>query len=376
MSLKTLPLTIPAGHTMSSGVDCSGSTRILRIVMPPDWNAAPLTFQVSADGGVTYNNLHLTTDIGDFSTYPATVPMVTPNSVLTMPPNTGYGISWLRFRSGTFTTQIKQDADRTFQVILDMPDASTGAGSAGPTGPTGPTGTGSGTGAGGTGPQGDAGPTGPTGAVGIVGLTGPTGSPGAGGATGAGATGPQGSAGAAGPQGTAGPTGTQGTVGPTGTAGIAGATGPTGTFNLKGTIAADNAAAGNIGEVIAASTTVEAALTTGVTANIATLALTPGDWAVSGAVVFDPVTATTVTALAASVSTISATLPTLAQVASGVGNMTQYALPFTKGVDQYMQTGICRINVSAPTSVYLVGQGVFSGGTMGAAGYISARRVR
>jgi hypothetical protein len=185
--------------------------------------------------------------------------------------------------------------------------------------------------------------------------------------------------GATGPQGIAGPTGTQGTAGPagsTGTAGIAGATGPTGTFNFKGTIAGDNAAAGNIGEVIATSTTVEVALTTGVTANIATLALTPGDWAVSGAVVFDPVTATTVTALAASVSTISATLPTLAQVASGVGNMTQYALPFTKGVDQYMQTGICRINVSAPTSVYLVGQGVFSGSTMGAAGYISARRVR
>jgi hypothetical protein len=345
---------------MSSGVDCSGSTRILRIVMPPDWNAAPLTFQVSADGGVTYNNLHLTTDVGDFSTYPATVPMVTPNSVLTMPPNTGYGISWLRFRSGTFTTQLKQDADRTFQVVLDMPDAGTGgAGSAGPTGPTGPTGTG--TGAGGTGPQGAAGPTGPTGAPGLTGGVGPTGM---------GATGPQGSAGApgaAGPQGIAGPTGTQGTAGPTGS---------TGTFNFKGTIAADNAAAGNIGEVIATSTTVEVALTTGVTANIATLALTPGDWAVSGAIVFDPVTATTVTALAASVSTVSATLPTLAQVASGIGNMTQYALPFTKGVDQYMQTGICRINVSAPTSVYLVGQGVFSGGTMGAAGYISARRVR
>jgi hypothetical protein len=349
MSLKTLPLTIPSGHTMSSGVDCSGSTRILRIVMPPDWNAAPLTFQVSADGGVTYNNLHLTTDIGDFSTYPATIPVVVAGSVITMPPNTGYGISWLRFRSGTFTTQIKQDADRTFQVVLDMPDAGTGgAGSAGPTGPTGPTGTG--TGAGGTGPQGDAGPTGPTG---LQGVPGPVG-----------AAGPSGAVGIVGPQ------------GPTGAAGIAGATGPTGTFNLKGTIAADNAAAGNIGEVIATSTTVEVALTTGVTANIATLALTPGDWAVSGAIVFDPVTATTVTALAASVSTVSATLPTLAQVASGIGNMTQYALPFTKGVDQYMQTGICRVNVNAPTNVYLVGQGIFSGGTMGAAGYISARRIR
>jgi hypothetical protein len=153
MSLKTLPLTIPAGHTMSSGVDCSGSTRILRIVMPPDWTAAPLTFQVSIDG-VTYNNLHLSADVGDFTTYPATIPVVVPGTVVTMPPSSGYGIAWLRFRSGTFTTQIKQDVDRTFQIILDMPDAGTGAGSAGPTGPAGPAGV--------------AGPVGPAGVPGTV----------------------------------------------------------------------------------------------------------------------------------------------------------------------------------------------------------------
>jgi len=56
--------------------------------------------------------------------------------------------------------------------------------------------------------------------------------------------------------------------------------------------------------------------------------------------------------------------------------MTQYALAFTKGVNQTMQAGICRINVSANTNIFLVAQSTFSGGTLTATGYISARRVR
>jgi hypothetical protein len=351
MSLKTLPLTIPAGHTMSSGVDCSGSTRILRIVMPPDWNAAPLTFQVSADGGVTYNNLHLTTDIGDFSTYPATVPMVTPNSVLTMPPNTGYGISWLRFRSGTFTTQIKQDADRTFQVILDMPDAGTGgAGSAGPTGPTGPTGTGSGTGAGGTGPQGDAGPTGPTG---LQGVPGPVG-----------AAGPSGAVGIVGPQ------------GPTGAQGSPGTTGPTGTASLKGATDGSDALAGNVGEFLAASNTAGVPLTSAVTANVVTLNLTPGDWQVSGVVVFTPNT-TGPNAIIGGINTVSATLPTDVQVLAGACTLSQiWSSSMTSNKQQILPLAMCRISVAAATPVYLMAQSSFGGGSVVATGRIIARRMR
>src|SRR4029077_19404830 len=163
MSLKIVPLTIPAGSSMSNGVDCSGAARILRVVMPPDWTSAPLTFQTSPDG-TAYGNLHLATSVGDFSSYPATLHAVAPGSVLTMPPDTGYAPGWLRFRSGTAVTQIKQDADRTFQVVLDMPDATGGTGGAGPTGPAGP--------AGPAGPTGSSGAIGPTGA-GAAGATGP-----------------------------------------------------------------------------------------------------------------------------------------------------------------------------------------------------------
>jgi hypothetical protein len=350
MSLKTLPLTIPAGHTMSSGIDCSGSTRILRIVMPPDWTAAPLTFQVSIDG-TAYNNLHLAADVGDFTTYPATIPVVVPGTVVTMPPNSGYGIAWLRFRSGTFTTQIKQDADRTFQVVLDMPDAGTGgAGSAGPTGPTGPTGTGTGTGAGGTGPQGDVGPTGPTG---LQGVPGPVG-----------AAGPSGAVGIVGPQ------------GPTGAQGSPGTTGPTGTVSLKGATDGSDALAGNVGEFLAASNTAGVSLTSAVTANVVTLNLTPGDWQVSGIVVFTPNT-TGPNAIIGGINTVSATLPTDVQVLAGACTLSQiWSASMTSNKQQILPLAMCRINVAAATPVYLMAQSSFGGGSVVATGRIIARRMR
>jgi hypothetical protein len=143
---------------------------------------------------------------------------------------------------------------------------------------------------------------------------------------------------------------------------------------IRGTVLADNAAAGNIGEQLAASQTTAISLTTAVTANIATIALTPGDWSVSGVVVFTPSAAPS--ALAAAIGSTSATLPTAAQVATGTGNMTQYRLTFTSAQPQTMQTGITRVNVSATTNVYLTAQGTFASGTLTATGYISARRVR
>jgi hypothetical protein len=41
-----------------------------------------------------------------------------------------------------------------------------------------------------------------------------------------------------------------------------------------------------------------------------------------------------------------------------------------------MQTGVVRVNINAPASVYLAAQATFSGGTVTATGYLAARRVR
>ena len=43
--------------TLSAAVDLGGHS-VERIIMPADWVAADLTFQVSDDGGTTYQNLY------------------------------------------------------------------------------------------------------------------------------------------------------------------------------------------------------------------------------------------------------------------------------------------------------------------------------
>jgi hypothetical protein len=142
---------------------------------------------------------------------------------------------------------------------------------------------------------------------------------------------------------------------------------------VVGTVAADNAAAGNTGEQLAVSITTPVSLTTNTTVNLGSLPLTPGDWVVAGVIVFTPSAAPS--ALAAAVATISATLPTAAQIAAGTGNMTQYRLTFTSAQIQTMQTGPTRVNVSAAATIYLAAQGTFTG-TCTATGYMSARRAR
>lgn len=142
---------------------------------------------------------------------------------------------------------------------------------------------------------------------------------------------------------------------------------------VKGTIAADNAATGNVGEQLSVSVASPVSLTTAVTANVGSLTLTPGDWVIAGVIVFTPSAAPS--ALAAVIAATSATLPTAAQIAAGTGNMTQYRLSFTSAQVQTMQTGPMRVNVSANTTVYLAAQGTFTG-TCTAVGYMSARRAR
>lgn len=150
----------------------------------------------------------------------------------------------------------------------------------------------------------------------------------------------------------------------------------TGQLNRPGTTAADNTAAGQVGEQIAASLTTSVPLTSATTANVGSMSLTPGDWTVAGVVLFQPASNAAPSALIAAVGTASATLPTAAQVAGGAGNMTQYHATFASNALEVMQTGPTRINVSVATTVYLMAQATFSSGTCGVTGYISARRVR
>jgi hypothetical protein len=139
-TLKYVPVTIQAGKSVSNGADCRGSTRITRIICPPDWTAAPITFCMSPDDGVYHDLYHV--NYPQLDNFEITVPRLIPNSVVTLPPTMGEDVPWLKIRSGGHQAMVNQAADRDFVIVLEMPDALPAGptGSAGPAGPTGATG--------------------------------------------------------------------------------------------------------------------------------------------------------------------------------------------------------------------------------------------
>jgi hypothetical protein len=56
---------------------------------------------------------------GLWSPYGVGLRTVTPNSILLLPPAVGENVSWVKLRSGTRTSPIKQSADRTFRLMLE-----------------------------------------------------------------------------------------------------------------------------------------------------------------------------------------------------------------------------------------------------------------
>jgi hypothetical protein len=118
-SLYALPgPTILAGQSLSDGVDCTGS-RILRIVVPPQWTAAPISFQLSPDNNIYGDMYHVT---GTFSTYEVVVAPIIAGSVIVLPVGTGDGIAFVKIRSGTHAAPVKQAVDCVFTVVLLVPD--------------------------------------------------------------------------------------------------------------------------------------------------------------------------------------------------------------------------------------------------------------
>jgi hypothetical protein len=141
-----------------------------------------------------------------------------------------------------------------------------------------------------------------------------------------------------------------------------------------------NVTAGSVGEYICAQVTnggsptgcasnvsTPISLTSGTTINVASISLTAGDWDVSAHVAYILGGTTTVSFIGGSISTTSATNDyTKGFLGSFPGGSTTTTVA----------TGISpvRINVSSPTTVYLVTVAVFGTSTMTVVGDISARR--
>jgi len=147
-----------------------------------------------------------------------------------------------------------------------------------------------------------------------------------------------------------------------------------------GTTTNDNAAAGLIGEYLETTVLVGAddSETTVTPVDVATLALTAGDWEVSGTV-NRVLTGTTATAYGAAISPTANTVPGQAG-GTGVGadSVVIENAVFGATVTGNYATSVnsVRVKLAAAATIHLVAADTFSAGTIGVFGTIRARRVR
>lgn len=143
---------------------------------------------------------------------------------------------------------------------------------------------------------------------------------------------------------------------------------------LVGSATNDSASAGNIGQLIESEVLSGAAvaLTTATPADITSISLSAGDWDVWATVVTAPAVGTTTANYRGWISTASATPPTSPN--KGANFYSDAALA-ANGLVSF-PVGFRRISVAAGTTVYLSTQVAFAVSTMGAFGYLGARRRR
>jgi hypothetical protein len=125
MSLHVIQFLLHGGETLSDPVDCTNHSRVARIIMPTDWNPAPLSFQLSPDGTAFHDLYHvIPTDLVSFE---VAVPNPKAGTAITFPSGMGLDVLWVKIRSGTTAAPVVQQAGRTFQLILESAGTTSGA---------------------------------------------------------------------------------------------------------------------------------------------------------------------------------------------------------------------------------------------------------
>jgi hypothetical protein len=153
-----------------------------------------------------------------------------------------------------------------------------------------------------------------------------------------------------------------------------GASAPQWSTDHLGTTTNDNATAGYVGEFVTSTVDVGSAvaLTSGVTANVASISLTAGDWDVRGQIDYRAGATTSITILKQGANTTSATLGSQDTYTTNV-----FADVIPTAVNDIGNAfGQQRISIASTTTVYLVASATFTLSTLSAYGTISARRVR
>ena len=152
---------------------------------------------------------------------------------------------------------------------------------------------------------------------------------------------------------------------------------PISSDDLATTTTNDDAAAGEVGQTVSTAIAQgsQVTYTTGQTKNLTSISLTAGDWDVRGAITWfmNGVPANTVYTDTAGISTTTNTFATDGLASSNAFTAT------TAASSGFLTCALPprRIKLASTTTVYLVGQAAsFTGGAVGAFGYIEARRVR
>lgn len=135
---------------------------------------------------------------------------------------------------------------------------------------------------------------------------------------------------------------------------------------ITGNVTGTAAAAGIVGQVLETTGT-GTALTTATDANIATLALTAGEWDVFGVVQY---------VSTGNMNSYQAGVTTSASAYGAFQTQTRSAVSFNASATVIREVPVQRIRLSASGTVYLRAQSTFSSGTITATGYIRATRVR
>jgi hypothetical protein len=144
----------------------------------------------------------------------------------------------------------------------------------------------------------------------------------------------------------------------------------TGGVGIQGTSSGANASAGFMGEYVVTQLVFASAtgLTTATAKNIISISLSAGDWDIDGNVYFNASTGMS-QALCGINTNGTAALPDN----SLVGGLTTTTAIQTVGGHK---TATTRVNITSPTTYFLVAQATFSAGTVTASGQIAARRLR
>lgn len=147
-------------------------------------------------------------------------------------------------------------------------------------------------------------------------------------------------------------------------------------FPLAGVATVSNAAAGQIGEILETTVLIGAAvaLTSTVTATIASLVLSAGDWDVWALLNYQTNIATTVNYVIATLGVGTAVLPTRPN--GGAWNTIAPSGAAGAAASLDLPTGTRRVNVAAPTTINLLANSLFAVNVASAYGYIGARRRR